>query len=404
MGKLVNPLDLTLLGDPFMRKFTGLWFCVLFALSTCLLYADGADPVKIGVIAEMTGDMAAVGAACKQAAQLAATEVNDAGGLEIKGVKHPIVLCIEDNACKSEQSASAAFKLINQQEVVAIVGPNASRFAIPASEVAESSQTILITPWSTNPKTTRDATTGEPKQYVFRACFIDPFQGRVLARFVMEHLKLTRAAVLFDVASEYNKGIAEVFQKEFTGLGGKIVAYETYTTSDRDFSAQLTKIKDTAPDIIFLPNYYSEVPLQIQQAKRLGMAVPFIGSDSWGDPELLKLGGADLEGYYFSTHYSVDNASPVATNFIQKYSSTYNAAPSDVAALTYDAMGLVFKAIQQAGSSDRQAIRDALSVLPEYQGVTGDMKFQADSRDPVKSAVILQIKNGAFSFFANASP
>lgn len=386
-----------------MRRFISVMVVGIVTMSASMLLA-AENAIRVGVIAEMTGEMAAVGTACKQAAQLAAKEVNDAGGLEIAGEKHPIELCIEDNACKAEQSASAALKLITQQEVVAIVGPNASRYAIPASEIAESSQTVLITPWSTNPKTTLDSTTGQPKRYVFRACFIDPFQGRVLSRFVMEHLKLTRAAVLYDVASEYNKGIAEVFQKEFTSLGGKIVAFETYTTSDRDFSAQLTKIKDASPDIIFLPNYYSEVPLQVQQAKRLGMAVPFIGSDSWGDPELLKLGGSDLNGYYFSTHYAVDNASPVAKSFITAYQSAYNMPPSDVAALTYDAMGLVFKSLQQAGSSDREALRNALAVLPSYQGVTGDMTFQADSRDPIKSAVIMQIQDGAFTFFANASP
>jgi len=360
--------------------------------------------IKLGVIAELTGDMPAVGASCRNAAELAVKEVNAAGGLQVGKEKMKVELVVEDNAGKADQSAAAAQKLITQDEVVAIVGPNASRYAIPASEIAESEKTVLITPWSTNPKTTMDEKTGKPKDYVFRACFIDPFQGGVLAKFAYQTLKAKKAAVLYDVASDYNKGIAEVFKTNYEKLGGKIVAFETYTTNDKDFSAQLTKIKDAKPDVIFLPNYYNEVPLQVQQAKRLGITVPFIGSDSWGSPELLTLGGADLNGYYFSTHYAADNAAPVAKKFIADYEKAYGAKPDDVAALTYDAFGLLFGAIKSAGKVDREAVRVSLSTLPDYKGVTGDMKFKADSRDPIKSAVILEIKDGKFTYFTNAKP
>ncbi|MFO1421399.1 MAG: ABC transporter substrate-binding protein [Candidatus Competibacteraceae bacterium] len=360
--------------------------------------------LKLGVIAELTGDMPAVGASCRNAAEMAVKEVNAAGGLQVGKEKMKVELVVEDNAGKADQSAAAAQKLITQDEVLAIVGPNASRYAIPASEIAESSETVLITPWSTNPKTTLDASTNKPKKYVFRACFIDPFQGGVLAKFALENLKAKKAAVLYDVASDYNKGIAEVFKTNYEKLGGKIVAFETYTTNDKDFSAQLTKIKDAKPDVIFLPNYYNEVPLQVQQAKRLGITVPFIGSDSWGSPELLTLGGADLNGYYFSTHYAPDNAAPVAKKFIADYEKAYGTKPDDVAALTYDAFGLLFGSIKNAGKADRESIRAALATLPSYKGVTGDMKFQADSRDPIKSAVILQIKDGKFTYFTNANP
>ncbi len=386
-----------------MRKTLSL---LLFsALMSVGLSAVGADKtLNLGVIAELTGDMPAVGASCRNAAEMAVKEINAAGGLQVGKQKYKVNLIVEDNAGKADQSAAAAQKLITQDEVLAIVGPNASRYAIPASEIAESSETVLITPWSTNPKTTLDATTNQPKKYVFRACFIDPFQGGVLAKFALENLKAKKAAVLYDVASDYNKGIAEVFKASYEKLGGQIVAFETYTTNDKDFSAQLTKIKDAKPDVIFLPNYYSEVPLQVQQAKRLGIDVPFIGSDSWGSNELLTLGGADLNGYYFSTHYAADNAAPAAKKFIEEYEKTYGAKPDDVAALTYDAFGLLFGAIKAAGKADREAIRAALSTLPQYKGVTGDMQFQADSRDPIKSAVILQIKDGKFSYFTNASP
>ena len=366
--------------------------------------AGGGDTIKVGGIGELTGDIPAVGASFKNAAEMAVKEVNDAGGLDVGGKKYQIELSIEDNAGKADQSASAAQKLITQDNVVAIIGPNASRYAIPASEIAESNKVVLISPWSTNPKLTLDANTGAPKKYVFRACFIDPFQGRVVAKFALEQLKATKAAVLYDVASEYNKGIAEFFKETYEENGGTVVAFETYTTNDKDFNAQLTKIKETGPEVIFLPNYYSEVPLQIQQAHGLGITVPFLGSDSWGSSELLTLCGADCEGYYFSTHYAADNASPVAKEFIDAYTAKYGTTPDDVAALTYDAFGLLWQALQTAGKVDRQAVRDALAKIPGYEGVTGSMTFQEGSGDPIKSAVILQIKDGKFVWFANANP
>jgi branched-chain amino acid transport system substrate-binding protein len=382
---------------------------LIFLVVTSLLLVScsgggGADTIKVGGIGELTGDIPAVGASFKNAAELAVAEINDAGGLEVGGKKYQIELLIEDNAGKAEQSASAAQKLITQDNVVAIIGPNASRYAIPASEIAEANQTVLISPWSTNPKTTLDANTGAPKKYVFRAAFIDPFQGRVVAKFAQDELACTKAAVLYDVASDYNKGIAEFFKQTFEENGGQVVAFETYTTGDKDFNAQLTKIKDTNPECIFLPNYYSEVPLQIQQGKALGITVPFLGSDSWGSSELFSLCGADCDGYYFSTHYAADAATPIATKFIEAYTAKYGNTPDDVAALTYDSFGLLWQALQDAGKVDRQAVRDALAKIPSYDGVTGNMQFQEGSGDPIKSAVIIKIVDQAFNWFANANP
>jgi branched-chain amino acid transport system substrate-binding protein len=365
---------------------------------------DDSSQIKIGVIAELTGDIPAVGASCKNAAEMAAAEINDAGGIQLGDKKYKIKLIIEDNAGKADQSASSAQKLITQQKVTAIVGPNASRYALPAAEIAESGKVVLITPWSTAPKATLDSKTGASKKYVFRACFIDPFQGGVLAKFTLENLKLKKAAVLYDVASEYNKGIAEIFKEVYEKNGGKVVAFETYTTNDKDFSSQLTKIKQAAPEVIFLPNYYSEVPLQIQQAKRLGITVPFIGSDSWGSEELIKLCGKDCNDYYFSTHYAADASTDSTKKFIAGYKAKYGTTPDDVAALTYDSFGLLWQALKTAGKNDRQAVRDALAGIPQYEGVTGNMQFREGSGDPVKSAVILKIKDGKFMWFANAKP
>lgn len=385
-------------------KLTAILASVLLAFAGCGGGGGGGDVIRIGGVAELTGDMPAVGASFKNAAELAIKEINDAGGLQAGDKKYKVELCLEDNAGKADQSAAGAQKLITQNEVLAIVGPNASRYAIPAAEICEQSKVLMVAPWSTNPKTTQDSRSGAPKKYVFRACFTDPFQGQVLAKFAKENLKATKAAVLFDIASDYNKGLAEIFKKSFEEMGGQVPAFESYTTNDKDFSAQLTKVKAAAPDLLFLPNYYTEVPLQVQQAKRLGVNVPVLGSDSWGSVELLKLCQADCEGYYFSSHYAADMATSAAQAFIGKYKTTYGNPPDDVAALTYDSLQLVFEAIRKAGKPDRQALRDAFAQVALPEAVTGSIKYQEGSGDPVKSIAILQVRDGKFKWHANVTP
>ena len=381
------------------------WVAVLLALavSGCSQPQGDGRTIRVGLIAELTGDMPAVGASSKNAAELAVREIN-ATGIKIGGQDYKIELVVGDNAAKADQAAALAHKLITQDEVVAIVGPNASLGAVPAAEIAESGKTLLITPWSTNPKTTLDTRTGAPKKYVFRACFTDPFEGRVLARFVVDTLHAKRAAVLYDVASEAPKSQAELFREVFESLGGQIVAFETYTTGDRDFSAQLTKIKSANPDIIFLPAYYNDVGLIAQQARRQGITVPLVGSDAWSSPELIALSQGAVEGSYFANHYAADIATPAAQRFITAYQQQYGKAPDDVAALTYDAFGLLAKALQGAGTVDRQAVRDAMVGITDYSGVTGDIRFAPGSGDPVKSAVIMQVKGDKFAWVMNAAP
>ena len=381
----------------------------LFLLSViCMLIGCGdnkqQDTIKVGLIVELTGDMPGVGASSKNAAQLAVNEQNSAGGISIGGKPYQIELVVEDNASKAEQSVAAVNKLITQDNVLAIVGPNASLGAIPAAEIAEYNKTLLITPWSTNPKTTLDTTTGKPKDYVFRACYTDPFEGRVLARFVLDKLKAKKVAVLYDVASEAPKSQADLFRLTFEELGGKTVAFETYTTGDRDFSAQLTKIKSANPDVIFLPAYYNDVGLIAQQAHRAGITQPLVGSDAWSSPELIKLSNGTVEGDYFANHYASDIATPTAKKFIDAYAKQYGNIPDDVAALTYDSMGLLFEAIKKSPTLDRKVVRDSLATLVNYPGVTGDIKFTAGSGDPVKSAVIMQIKGDKFVWVMNAAP
>lgn len=364
--------------------------------------AVGASKIAVGVNAELTGSIPVVGESCKNAATLAVKEINDAGGLDVAGKKYPVEMTIEDNEDKAESAAAVAQK-INSSGALAMIGPNASRNAIPAAEVSESSKMLTISPWSTNPKLTVDTRSNQPKKYVFRAAFTDDFQGVVAAKFALGQLKSKKPAVLYDVASEYNKGIAEVYKKTMEAAGVKMAAFETYTTGDKDFSSQLTNIARSGADSLFLPNYYSEVPLQVKQARQLGYKGKILGSDSWGNEELVKLAGKDCEGLFFTTHYAADTATPKAQAFIKAYKAAYTKVPDDVAALTYDSFGLLFQAIKAAGKLDREAVRDALAAITSYEGVTGTMQFKGTG-DPIKSAVVIQIKNGKFTYYQTAKP
>lgn len=375
---------------------------LVFGLVAASCQPAAPSSIKVGLNVELTGSVPVVGESSKNAATLAVKEVNDAGGLEVAGKKYQVSLQVEDNEDKAESAAAAAQKLATAG-VVAMIGPNASRNAIPAAEVAESSKLPMISPWSTNPKTTLDTKTNAPKKYVFRAAFIDDFQGVVAAKFAINELKTQKPAVLYDVASEYNKGIAEVYKKTMEAAGMPLVSFETYTTGDKDFSAQLTKIKDSGADTLFLPNYYSEVPLQVQQAKKVGYTGKFLGSDSWGSTELVNLCGGDCNGSFFTTHYAADIATPKAQAFIKAYQAAYGKVPDDVAALTYDSFGMLFQAIKESGKFDRESIRTAMSQITKYEGVTGDMQFKGTG-DPVKSAVVIQITDGQFKFFQSAKP
>ncbi|MEO6326130.1 MAG: ABC transporter substrate-binding protein [Thermoanaerobaculia bacterium] len=374
----------------------------VLALPSCGKKPASPD-IKIGLIAELTGDIPAVGTSCRNAAKMAVDEINNAGGILIDGKKHGLGLVVEDSSAKADQAAAAAQKLINQDEVLAIIGPNASLGAIPAAQIAESAKVLLITPWSTNPKTTLD-NDGNPKKYVVRACFTDSLQGKVLAKFAKEYMHASKAGVLYDVASEAPKGQAELFKKDFEADGGKVVAFETYTTGDKDFSAQLTKIKAAGPDIVLLPSYYSDVPLQLQQAHRLGLTVPFLGSDTWSSPEIIKLAGADAEGAYFCNHYSPSAKNEITGRFVVSYKKLYGQEPDDVAALTYDSFNVLRKAIAAGGKLDRQSVRDALSKIGVHEGVTGKISYPSGSGDPVKGAVMMQVKDGKFLWITNVDP
>ncbi|MBY4675031.1 ABC transporter substrate-binding protein [Marinobacterium arenosum] len=355
-----------------------------------------AEPAElhIGLVAALSGPIAGMGEACLAAAELAVGEVNSAGGLEIDGRRYRLVLHVEDNQDSAEQATSAALRLINQDNVVAIVGPLASRNAIPAARIAEQAGIPMISPSSTNPETTRG------KQWVFRAAFIDTFQGRLMARFARQQLGLSRAAVLFDVASEYNRGLAEYFRATFEELGGEVVAYEAYTRDVADISEQLQRIKNSGAELLFLPNYYSEVPDQARQAREMGIDAQLMGGDSWA--QIRPVDRVQVEGAFFSGHYAVDSVEPAIRAFADHFRQLYGRDADGVAALSYDAFGLLFRAMQ-LGGVEPQGIRDALLAMPPYEGVTGRIDY-LDSGDPVRSAVVQEVRDGSFQFRAWVEP
>jgi branched-chain amino acid transport system substrate-binding protein len=303
-----------------------------FLISAC---GQAAPPViLIGVNAPLTGDIPKVGEGTKFSAEMWLEDINAEGGLEVGGVKYPVELIIEDNESKAESATKANTKLITQDEVLVIVGPQSSKQAVPAGGVADDNKTPMVSPWSTNPNTTLD------RPWVFRTPFQDPFQGMVLANFVTDEFGFTKAAVLYDVASDYPKGLAELFKAawEDNHSPGSVVAFESFTTKDTDFSAQLTKIKESGAEFIFTPQYYNEVALIAQQAHELGWDAPLIGSDSWGSAELMNLCGDDCKGQFFSTHYAAADATGATKEFIDRYNEQHGYVPDDVGALTWDTM------------------------------------------------------------------
>lgn len=386
-----------------MKRPAAFFSLIVLAISAACSRKPAEPDVKIGIIAELSGDIAAVGASCKNAAELAVQEINDKG-VEIDGVRHGLKLIIADSGGKPELAVEEARKLIDQEDILVLIGPNSSHGAIPVADVAEASQVLMITPWSTNPKTTLDSA-GAPRKSVFRVCFTDPFEARVLARFGQGYMHATKAAVLYDAASEAPRSQAELFRKEYEAAGGKVVAFETYNTGDKDFSAQFKKIKDAEPQMVFLPSYYNDVPVQLKQARELGLTAPFLGSDNWSTPDLLKKAGKDAEGAFLCSHYNPKARNEKTGRFVVSYQKKYNKeTPDDVAALTYDAFGMLVQAITTAGKLDRAAVRDAMSKMTAYEGVTGKITWKPGSGDPVKPAVMQQVQNGEFLFITNIDP
>jgi len=364
------------------------------------------DSIKIGLNIPLTGDIPKVGEGSKYAAEMVKEQIKAQGGIKVGAKTYDVEFLYEDNESKAESATATAIKLITQDMVLGIIGPQSSKQAIPAGEINNSYKTPMISPWSTNPQTTLD------RPYVFRGCFLDPFQGPVAANFATKEFKAKKAAVLYDIASDYPKGLAEFFKEAFEKLHGpgSVVAFETFTTKDRDFSAQLTKIIKTDADFLFTPQYYDEVPLIAKQAHELGWKKPIMGSDSWGSAELMNLCGDDCKGLFFTTHYAAAGAKGATKEFIDKYNKKYGYIPDDVAALTWDSIWLMLKAIQNTGGltgnidKDRDAVKDQLAKIKDFDGITGKMTFTPEG-DPSKCAVVVKINQaGEFEFYQSVCP
>jgi branched-chain amino acid transport system substrate-binding protein len=390
------------------RLFKGIVWGLIVVLSLSFnAWAFGRKTiVKVGINAPITGDIPKVGEGTKYAARMWLEDINKAGGIEVGGKKYPVELVIEDNESKAESAVKANTKMITEDEVIVIVGPQSSKQAVPAGDVANNYETPMITPWSTNPDSTKD------RPFVFRGCFLDPFQGPVLANFITEEFGFTKAAVLYDVASDYPKGLAEFFKIAWEKIhgSGSVVAYESFTTKDADFSSQLSKIRSSGAQVLFTPQYYNEVALIVQQAHELGWTGPIVGSDSWGSAETVTLCGKDCYGLFFSSHYAAAGAKGATKEFIDRYKKTYGYTPDDVAALTWDSLRLVQQAIENSGKvtgnikEDRKAVRDALAQIKNFNGITGDMTFTEEG-DPIKCAVIVKISDtGEYEFYKSVCP
>jgi branched-chain amino acid transport system substrate-binding protein len=378
-----------------LRKLLNSSWCAFQLALTPLTLTLTTSPaaIKIGEVDPLTGGVSQFGIGCHQGFVLAFEEINAEGG--ILGQK--IELVTEDDQSKPGQSATAVRKLITQDKVVALLGDATSSATLEAAPIAQADKIPMITPTATNPRIT------EVGDFIFRVCFLDEFQGRVLARFAREKLKAQKIFTLTDVKQDYSIDLLKFFKEEFTKLGGTIVGEQSYSTGDTDFRAQLTPIRVAKPDAVFVPGYYQEVALIVKQARQIGLTMPFIGCDGWANQTLLAIGGKAVDGCFFTNHFSPDDQSPIVNSFVTKYQEKYGVLPDTFSALGYDAARLLADAIKRAGSSDPQAIRDALAKTAGFQGVTGEISLDAN-RNASKPGLIVTVKQGKFEIAEKIAP
>ncbi|AJQ26760.1 ABC transporter substrate-binding protein [Pelosinus fermentans] len=377
------------------RKMNAKWlslFTVVILVAGLVAGCGGSasKDIKIGVVYELTGNTASFGTAAANGAKLAFKEINANGGVLGKQIQ----IAVADNKGEPSESSNAMTKVISQDKVIAVTGFTTSSNGIAGSTVAEANKIPFVAAATTNPKVTLDENTGKVKNYTFRVCFIDPFQGTVGANFVLNSLKAKNAAVMIDNSSDYSKGLSKFFKDAFTKGGGSIAIEEAYLQNDQDFKTLLTKIKATNPDVIYVPGYYGEVGKIIKQAREIGITVPFVGGDGWDSPKLAEIGGPDaLNNTYFTNHYSVEDNSPKSKAFLDAFQKEYGQVPDAMAVLGYDAAYALVDAIKRANSTDSEKIREALANTKDFQGVTGSLTLN-DNHDAIKSAVIIEMKNG----------
>ena len=384
--------------QPILRVFiavisTTLLAAAVLGLGGCQKASTG-DEIAVGEFASLTGKEATFGISSHEGTVLAVEEINAAGGVLGKKIR----LITEDNQSKAGESANAVNKLIAKDGVVAVLGEVASSRSLEAAPICQSNKVPQISPSSTNPKVTA---TGD---HIFRVCFIDPFQGTVMANFAKKTLKAQKVAVFTDVKSDYSKGLAKFFKEGFIKAGGQIVAELDYNGGDKDFKGQLTAIKSANPEGVFVPGYYTDAALICIQAKEVGLTVPLFGGDGWESDKLTEIGKEAVEGNYFSTHYTPDAGGEKGKVFVEAYKKRFNGKlPDAMAALGYDSAVILADAIKRASSAEPSKIRDALAATKDFDAVTGKITINAQ-RDADKSAVILQVKGGKFAYVETVAP
>ena len=370
----------------------------LLLLPALLAAATGAalaqNPIKVGEFASLTGKEAAFGQSSHKGTLLAIEELNATGG----ALGRQFELITEDNQSKQGESATIVKKLISRDQVVALLGEVASGRSLEAAPIAQNYKIPMISPSSTNPRVT------EMGSYIFRVCFIDPFQGTAMAKFAQKSLHLKKVALLTSVSSPYSVGLAKYFKETFAAIGGEITIEQKYSEGDKDFKAQLTAIKAAGVDGIFVPGYYTEAALISKQARELELTFPIFGGDGWEAPQLIEIGGKAMEGTYYSTHYSPENNSPAVQNFVKKFRARFaGETPDAMAALGYDSAMVLADAIKRAGTTEGPKLRTAIAATKGYDGVTG--KTTIDShRNATKAAVVITVKDGAFKFVESITP
>ena len=380
------------------RRFLPLLvFPVLFSLvPSCQKASPPPEPIRIGALAyDLEGDKTTEGKLTERGARMAIDQANASGGLIIGGVRRPVELVYMAYRDTPEEAVSTAQRLINQERVVALIGPQASRNAIPVAEIAERSGIPMISPLSTNPRTTKN------HRFVFRMSFIDDFQGRAVAEFCLKNLGLTKGAVLYDITNPYSVGIVKVFMESFKAGGGELVARETFIPGDETREEPLRRIMDSPAQFLFLPNSSRFVRSQVSLARDMGIDIPFIGSDSWDRSSFASLAAFDCT--FLAAHWHPHERSESASRFVSRYRELFGQDPTDTPSLTYDAVQMLLQAIRRADSTEPKAIRDSLYAMEAYSGVTGTIDF-VENGDPVKSVLFLEIEGGQISYFAEVLP
>lgn len=379
----------------FFQTISAVMLIAAFSLTSCKKSDDGAatDAIVVGHFASLTGQTATFGQSADKGVRLAVDEINAAGGVLSKQIK----IITEDDQSKTEDATKAVQKLINRDKVVALLGEVASTRSKAGGPIAQQNKIPMISPASTNEEVTQIG------DYIFRICFIDPFQGEALAQFSMKSLSAKRAAILLDTKQDYSLGLAKAFRETFRANGGEIVSEQAYASGDKDFRAALTSIRSSKPDVVFIPGYYGEVALIVRQARELGINVPLMGGDGWDSEELTKGAEKEFMNTYFSNHFSTEDPDPAVQNFIKKFKEKYNSEPDAMAALGYDAALILADAIKRAGTTQGDKLRDAIAATKDFNGITGQITINAQ-RNAEKPLTILQIVDGKFRFAQRIGP